>query len=361
MVSLTRYTVLHISEHIGFSCLAWWLLLFCLATNWHAQSSRLVTIWLSVQMIDFNHIYRGGMVQPFIVSSKPFLFCLSSPPSHSFQKLMDSFNNSDITLVDIALMQHFFGHLRSSSGTKALPSHHAMPLLSTPPPSQPPPSHISVNQTVQQSNQGLIATQLSVNVPITEPNLNTTISQALSTSHHDIHHATSAHPSHPTPYTSRAVSTSQPFLGFNKLSVGMTGQVNQWQLASAAAHLPRPPHLVNCSSHSNQEVCHGLVVHPPSLPHGPTLEDCVYVEPNTNVTIFIPPSSIIILGWVIQIYYHRIEYLGNQWLHTLQECNPRNRGISWMLWVHSVIWCPFEEAALWIHQRYSRRSWKQWA
>ena len=192
---------------------------------------------------------------------------------------MDSLNNSDITLADIALMQHLFGCLRSSSGTEALPSHHATPLTSAPPPSQPPPSQISLNQTVQQSNQGLLATQSSVDLLITGAYLNTAISQALP---HDIHHATSPHPSHPAPFAARAVSASQPFLGFNELSVGMTGQANQRQLASAA-HLPRPPRLINCGNRSNCGMHHGHAVHPPSLPCGPALEDCMYVEPDTNV------------------------------------------------------------------------------
>ena len=247
---------------------------------WFVEGLALVAVWLSGRMMDFNHIYRGGMAQPFVTSSKPFLFRLSSPPSHSFRKLMDSLNNSDITLADIALMQRFFGRLRSSSGTEALPSHHATPSTSAPPPSQPPPSQISLNQTVQQSNQGLLATQSSVDVPITGAYLNTAISQALP---HDIRHATSPHPGHPAPFAARAVSASQPFLGFNELSVGMTGQANQRRLASAAAHLPRPPCLVNRGNRSNRGMRRGHAVHPPSLPRGPALEDCMYVEPDTNV------------------------------------------------------------------------------
>ena len=206
---------------------------------------------------------------------------------------MDSFTNSEITLADVALMQHLLSCLWSSSVTEAVPFSYAASLSFIPPLSHPLPSQL--------------VTQSSANVPITGPYLSSSISQALpasddyhytTSSHlshpssiisqtltpsHDICHATSAHLGHPTSLAAWAISLSQPFLGFNELSVEMTGQANQRHLASAAAHLPGLPCLVTRGSQSNQGVCHGPAAHPPSLPCGPALKDCMYVEPNINV------------------------------------------------------------------------------
>ena len=64
----------------------------------------------------------------------------------------------------------------------------------------------------------------------------------------------------------------------------MTGQANQRRLASAAATLPRQPRLVNRGGvRGSQQNC-GPSIHPPSLPRGPSLADCIYVAPDSNGT-----------------------------------------------------------------------------
>ena len=74
----------------------------------------------------------------------------------------------------------------------------------------------------------------------------------------------------------------QPFLGFNDLTVGMTGQANQCHLALAAAHLPWQPHLVSCGAHISQGGCQGAAIYPPLLPHGLSVEDCKYIATSLN-------------------------------------------------------------------------------
>ena len=162
----------------------------------HHLADWFTEVLVSVIMIIFDHTYRGSMAKPAarcIISSKPLLLhfiTLPSHPFHSFQNLMDSLN-CDITLADIALMQHLFGCLQSLLPIM-LCLHH-LPLLCL------PLLHLSfTNQTVQQSNQALLATQSLANRSITVPYLSSTISQALPASN-VIHHVTSAHLSHPAP------------------------------------------------------------------------------------------------------------------------------------------------------------------
>ena len=97
------------------------------------------------------------------------------------------------------------------------------------------------------------------------------------------HDTTNTHLGHPAPAptTAREMSATQPFLGFNTLSVDMMVQANQHCLASATAPLSRQPHPV---SHSG--ACgnwhHGPAIHPPSLPHGPSISDCTHITPDLN-------------------------------------------------------------------------------
>jgi hypothetical protein len=178
-------------------------------------------------------------------------------------------------------MQRLFTRLRgSTSGSEAIPPP-ASPLPSAPPPSQPLPSSISITHTHQQLNQALLATQFSDAQPISEPYMGSAISQALPATQ-NIRRATSRRFGHAIPSTARAPSSSQPFLGSNELSIGMTGQVNQRRLASAAAHLPRAPRLVTRGGRTNRGVHRGPAIHPPSLPRSPSLEDCTYLGPDPN-------------------------------------------------------------------------------
>ena len=145
---------------------------------------------------------------------------------------MNNANNSNITPVEVALMQHLFNHLQSTSGTKAFPS---KPSPSFPPPSQPSlpspsqlPSVFTPSQPVPStiSNQQPIqATQSPTVHPITEPYLSSGISQAPPASE-DVHHATSTHFIQSASSAARAILSSQHFLGFNELSIDMTGQAN---------------------------------------------------------------------------------------------------------------------------------------
>ena len=140
--------------------------------------------------------------------------------------------------------------------------------------SQPVPSTISNQQPIQ-------ATQSPTVHPITAPYLSSGISQAPPASE-DVHHATSAHFIQSASFTAQVISSSQPFLGFNKLSIDMTGQVNQCHLALAAVHLPHQPHLVVCGACVCWGGHQGPVVHPPSLPCGPSLDDCMYITTGAN-------------------------------------------------------------------------------
>lgn len=189
------------------------------------------------------------------------------------------------------MMQRLFTRMRSTS--EAVPSHlsHAAPPPSqlpshlshaAPPPSQPPPSQPSLSipppsqpLPSQSSNQP----PLQVTQPITEPYLSSAIPR-------DTRHATSSHFGHPAPSTSRALPSSQPFLGFNELSVNMTSAANHRRLASAATHLPRQPSLPTRGSRINRVVRRGPAVHPPSVrPRGPVLEDCITSNRNGNDTL----------------------------------------------------------------------------
>lgn len=215
-------------------------------------------------------------------------------------------NDPNITPADVALMQRLFSHLRSTSGTHVAPDPssaftppqppHSLPPPSVYTPSQPPPSQPSATVfTPFQSqpspsrpppsvytpsqpppSQSPLSTNHTVQ-PITDQYLSSAISRVQPASH-DV---TSTYLGHPTSST-RALSSSQPFLGFNELSIGMTGQANQRRLASAATHLPRQPQLVTRGSRVNRGRRRGPAIHPPSLPRGPTVEDCTYVASSAN-------------------------------------------------------------------------------
>ena len=109
------------------------------------------------------------------------------------------------------------------------------------------------------------------------------LSSRVSPAFHDVHHATAnTHLDHPAQSaTARATLLTWPFLGFNALAVGMTGQANQCHIASAAVTLPRQSHL---ASHHSRGGHRGLAVHLPFLPRGPSLSDCIYISPNSNGT-----------------------------------------------------------------------------
>ena len=197
---------------------------------------------------------------------------------------MNTVNDPDITLADVALMQCLFSHLRSTSGSHVTldPSSvftppqppHSLPLPSVHTPSQPPPSQPLPSQPPP--SQSLLSMNQTVQ-PITDQYLSSAVSWVQPASY-DV---TSTHLGHPAS-SARALLLSQPFLGFNELSISMTGQANQQHLASAATHLPRQPQLVTCGSWVNQRRHCGPAVHLPSLPHGPTVEDCTYVASNAN-------------------------------------------------------------------------------
>ena len=59
----------------------------------------------------------------------------------------------------------------------------------------------------------------------------------------------------------------------------MRGQANQRHLALAVATLPRQPHLVTRGWGNRHQ---GPVILPPSLPHGPSITDCIYFAPDLN-------------------------------------------------------------------------------
>ena len=62
----------------------------------------------------------------------------------------------------------------------------------------------------------------------------------------------------------------------------MTGHANQCHLESAVIHLPQQPCLVSHSACISQGGHWGAVIHLPSLPHGPSVEDCKYIETSIN-------------------------------------------------------------------------------
>ena len=107
------------------------------------------------------------------------------------------------------------------------------------------------------------------------------MSSQVSPAFRDVHHATAnTHLNHPAQSaTARTTSSTQLFLGFNALAVGMMGQANQHHIASTAVTLPRQSHLASRRSRGG---CWGPAVHPPFLPHGPSLSHCIYISPNLN-------------------------------------------------------------------------------
>jgi hypothetical protein len=64
--------------------------------------------------------------------------------------------------------------------------------------------------------------------------------------------------------------SSQPFLGFNSLSVPMTSQANRQRLSSAAAHNPRQPRLQNRGGRRRGSTA----IHPPGMPRASRVDDC---------------------------------------------------------------------------------------
>ena len=114
---------------------------------------------------------------------------------------------------------------------------------------------------------------------ITEPYLTLQVLPAFC----DAHHA-NTHLGHPAQSaTTRATSSTQPFLGFNALSVSMTGQANQCHMASAAVTLPRQSCITSCHGVWGSRGGHwGLAVHPPFPSYGPSLSDSIYISPDLN-------------------------------------------------------------------------------
>ena len=180
-------------------------------------------------------------------------------------------------------------HPRSAPITESyLPSHAPppLPLLHSAPIAEsnfsshaPPP--LLCSAPIAESHFPSHAPQLPSlsSTPITELYSSTRIPQ-VSTVPLDDAYSQLGHPGW-APVTARASSATQPFLGFNNLSINMRGQANQCHLASAAATLLRQPHLVTRGWGN----CHwGPAILPPSLPRRPSITDCIYFTPDLNGT-----------------------------------------------------------------------------
>ena len=221
------------------------------------------------------------------------------------------------------LSNHQLTSLHSAPITEPyLPSH-----VTVPPPSNPQPSQL----------------RLLCSAPIMEPYSSSRISW-VSAAPYDTTNTHLGHPA-PTPITTRAISATQPFLGFNTLSVDMTVQVNQHRLALATATLPRQPHLVSHSGGCGNQCC-GPAIHPPSLPHGPSISNCIYITPDSN-------GANMQMIWVRAMIYpplpptnSRVSHpnlfflingLERPWIYSLPSHVGRGQGISWMLQINSPL------------------------
>jgi hypothetical protein len=87
---------------------------------------------------------------------------------------------------------------------------------------------------------------------------------------------------HATSVAASVPSTSQPFLGLDRLGLSMTGQVNQRRLASAAATLPRQPQLPRRGRGRGRG--RGPAISAPSLRRvsRPKIEDCMSTIPDAQ-------------------------------------------------------------------------------
>ena len=219
----------------------------------------------------FSHMWPGGVVVP---SQAPLFTSQPSQPMLHYSAALLSTQPTQPTL-------HYSAHLPSTQlPQSSTPITHALALAPVP---SIHPSQLHSSPITQAAHPQLSQPMTPHTAPITELYLSLWISPYF----HDTSHPTvNAYPSHCAwlPATTRATSSTQPFSGFNALSVGMMGQANQCCLTSAAATLPRQPCLVNCGGVQSNEQYHGPTIPLPLLPHGPSLTDCIYVAPNSNGT-----------------------------------------------------------------------------
>ena len=208
---------------------------------------------------------------------------------------MDSTNTNYIVLspADLMLMEWLFNHIwPGAAPSQDLPSNPQPSLIhSLPPPSaqlSQPTLHYST-PIMQTSVPGPIQlTQVTSAPPqssqptsdfITEPYLTLQVLPAF----HDMDNA-NTHLGHPAQSaTARATLLTQPFLGFNALSVSMTGQANQHCMTLAAVTLPRQSCITShYGVQGSRGGCWGLAISPPFLSCGLSLSDCIYISPDSN-------------------------------------------------------------------------------
>ena len=150
----------------------------------------------------------------------------------------------------------------------------------------------------------------------------------------------------------------------------MRGQANQHHLALTAATLPRQPHLVP----QGWGNCHwGPAILPPSLPHEPSIADCIYFAPDLNganvqmiwvkAIVYLPmlPTNIRVSKIRQYIYLLLILGLESPQVYSLPSHVGRSQSVSQPVWISLLLWGTDAITDLCTHMQHCPGAWEKWS